>query len=125
MLRSLRDATEQQPVARATHTATSVAKQGPYCPTTGRELRAQLSMQQTRNSDAMVCNGRTDESCAHVAAVHYRWRITGSRCGVYEACFLPETTHAEVSALYPGAKVEPLPGWGSRTCHGGEHDTEV
>ena len=40
---------------------------------------------------------------------HYRWRVIGSRCGVYEVCFLPEATHAEVSALYPGAAVSPLP----------------
>lgn len=39
---------------------------------------------------------------------HYRWRVSGSRCGVYEVCFLPEATHAEVSALYPGAVMQPL-----------------
>jgi tubulysin polyketide synthase-like protein len=38
----------------------------------------------------------------------YRWRITGSKCGVFEACFLPEATRAEVSALFPGATVAPL-----------------
>jgi hypothetical protein len=41
-------------------------------------------------------------------AAYYRWRVSGSRCGVYEVCFLPEATSAEVSALYPGAVVEPL-----------------
>ena len=75
---------------------------------TGRELRAQLRMQQGCNSDAKACNSRTGESCP-AGAVHYRWRVIGSRCGVYEVCFLPEATHAEVSALYPGAVVEPLP----------------
>jgi hypothetical protein len=39
----------------------------------------------------------------------YRWRVSGSHCGVYEVCFLPEATFAEVSALYPGAVVLPLP----------------
>jgi len=40
--------------------------------------------------------------------VHFRWRIVGSSDGVCEACFLPETTHAQVSAAYPGATVEPI-----------------
>lgn len=69
---------------------------------TGKELRVQLRMQQARNSNAKECNDTTGN------VAHYRWRVTGSRCGVYEVCFLPEATHAEVSALYLGATVEPM-----------------
>jgi hypothetical protein len=49
-----------------------------------------------------VASRANDEAC-------YRWRVIGSRCGVYEVCCLPELTAAEVRELYPGATVEPLP----------------
>ena len=101
-------ATAQQPLVSATGGATLKEGNGSCPPMTGRELRAQLRMQHTRNNEAKGPDGGTDDSCASSGDTHYRWRVTGARCGVYEVCFLPEATHAEVSALYPGAAVKPM-----------------
>jgi hypothetical protein len=42
-------------------------------------------------------------------APHYRWRVTLPDGTPFEVCCLPETTAAEMRAVYAGATVAPLP----------------
>ena len=45
-----------------------------------------------------------------------RWQVCFPGIDPMEVIFAPEATHAEVAALYPGARVEPMPEIGRGTA---------
>jgi len=69
-----------------------------------------------RASVALAEFERTAPTAFPVTAAARRWQVSYPGIDPMEVIFAPEATHAEVAALYPGARVEPMPEIGRGTA---------
>jgi len=119
-LQALGNATRNSGPGERNERATTPPTGRPDPAMTGNELRMQLRMQQQRNQPvardatspdcaATRCNASaTDEPVANDDRAR-RWGVRYRGVAPMEVLFSLPAAQAEVSAIYPGARVEPLP----------------